>query len=114
MRRTRTRARALAADPNNAVAWHRLGNALSGLKRHKAAIACYDKALALAPEHRTIWKDRGAAIHASKRKTANFDINEEPVPDPQDADAWATRAGFPLAFAQPLLQIPDVESCDWV
>jgi predicted O-linked N-acetylglucosamine transferase (SPINDLY family) len=89
--------RALAADPNNAVAWHRLGNALSGLKRHKAAIACYDKALALAPENRTIWKDRGAASHASKRKTGNSEINEEPTPDPQDADAWALRAGFLLA-----------------
>jgi protein O-GlcNAc transferase len=89
--------RALAADPNNSAAWHRLGNALSGLKRHQAAIACYDKALALVPENRTIWRDRGAAIHASKRKTANSGINEEPAPDPQDADAWAVRAGFLLA-----------------
>jgi protein O-GlcNAc transferase len=49
------------------------------------------------PENRTIWKDRGAAIHASKRKTANPEINEEPEPDPQDADGWAVRAGFLLA-----------------
>jgi predicted O-linked N-acetylglucosamine transferase (SPINDLY family) len=88
---------AVAADPNNAAAWHRLGNALSGLKRHKAAIACYDKALALTPENRTIWRDRGAAIHARRRTTANSDINEDPAPDPQDADAWAFRAGFLLA-----------------
>jgi tetratricopeptide (TPR) repeat protein len=54
--------RALAADPNNAAAWHRLGKALSALKRHKAAVACYDKALALAPENKTIWKDCGAAL----------------------------------------------------
>jgi predicted O-linked N-acetylglucosamine transferase (SPINDLY family) len=89
--------RALAADPNNAAAWHRLGNALSSLKRHKAAIACYDRALALAPENRTTWKDRGAAIHATKGKTANAYLNEEPAPDPQDADGWALRAGFLLA-----------------
>jgi tetratricopeptide (TPR) repeat protein len=90
--------RAVAADPNNAAAWHRLGIALSGLKRHKEAIACYDKALALAPENRTIWRDRGAAIHASRRTTAaNSDVNEDPAPDPQDADAWAFRAGFLLA-----------------
>jgi tetratricopeptide (TPR) repeat protein len=37
--------RALAADPNNPAAWHRLGNALCGLKRHKAAIACYNRRL---------------------------------------------------------------------
>jgi predicted O-linked N-acetylglucosamine transferase (SPINDLY family) len=89
--------RTLAADPNNAAAWHRLGNALCGLKRHKAAIPCYDKALTLTPENRTIWKDRAAAIHACRRKPANSDIDEEPAPDPQDADAWAFRAGFLLA-----------------
>jgi Flp pilus assembly protein TadD len=38
------------------------GKALSALKRHKAAVACYDKALALAPENKTIWKDCGAAL----------------------------------------------------
>ena len=89
--------RSLAADPNNVAAWHSLGNALSGLRRHKAAIACYDKALALAPENRAIWRDRGAAIHASKSKTANSEITEGPAPHPQDADAWAVRAGFFVA-----------------
>jgi protein O-GlcNAc transferase len=89
--------RALAADPNDAAAWHRLGDAQSGLKRLKAAIACYDKALALAPENRAIWRDRAAAIHASKGKTASSEIPEEPAPDPQDSDAWAVRAGFLLA-----------------
>ncbi len=89
--------RALAANPDNAAAWHSLGNALSSLKRHKAAIACYDKALALVPENSVIWKDRGAAIYANTRKTAESDINEEPTPDPQDADGWALRGGFLLA-----------------
>jgi protein O-GlcNAc transferase len=89
--------RALAANPNNAAAWHSLGNALSGLKRHKEAVACYDKALALTPENGTFWQDRSAAIHASKRKTATSDINEEPTSDPQDADGWALRGGFLLA-----------------
>src|SRR5258705_8568780 len=36
--------RALAADPNNVAAWHNLANALRGLKHHKQAITCYDKA----------------------------------------------------------------------
>jgi hypothetical protein len=62
-------------------------SASCGLKRHKAAIPCYDKALTLTPENRTIWKDRGAAIQARRRKPANSDIDEEPAPDPQDADA---------------------------
>lgn len=33
----------------------------------------------------------------SRRKSANSDIDEEPAPDPQDADEWAFRAGFLLA-----------------
>jgi protein O-GlcNAc transferase len=89
--------RALAANPNNAAAWHNLGNALSGLNRHKEAIACYDKALTLLPENSTIWKDRGAAIQANKTKTSNSDVNDEPTSDPQDADGWALRGGFLLA-----------------
>jgi len=89
--------RALAANPNNPAAWHSLGIALSGLKRHKEAVACYDKALALMPENGTFWQHRSAAIHASKRKTATSDINEEPTTDPQDADGWALRGGFLLA-----------------
>ena len=56
--------RAVAADPNNAAAWHRLGNALSGLKRHKAAIACYDKAL---PSHRRTGRFGEIAARRSTR-----------------------------------------------
>jgi predicted O-linked N-acetylglucosamine transferase (SPINDLY family) len=89
--------RALAVNPNNAAAWYSLGNALSSLKRNKAAIACYDKALVLVPENSAIWKDRGAAIHATKRKTADSDLYEETTPDPQGADGWALRGGFLLA-----------------
>ena len=85
--------RALAADSNDAAGWQRLGDALSGLKRRKEAVARYDKALGLAPENSAIWKDRGAAI----RGTSNSDTNEESTPDPRDADGWALRAGFLLA-----------------
>ena len=90
--------RTLAADPNNAGAWYSLGNALSGLRRYKEAIACYDKALAIVPDSTGIWTARGAAIRASKHKAAVFDIGEDPTLDPQDANAWARRAGFLLAL----------------
>ena len=102
--------RALAVNPNNAAAWYSLGNAQSGLKRHKAAIACYDKALVLVPENSAIWKDRSAAIHANKRKTVDTDLNEEPTPDPQDADGWALRGGFLLA-AQRLGEAAAASDC---
>ena len=81
--------RALAANPNNGAAWRNLGHALFGLKRYKQAIACYDKALALVPDNRTIWRKRRAALAAIGKK-ADF---PEIALNPQDADAWAVRAG---------------------
>jgi tetratricopeptide (TPR) repeat protein len=56
--------RALAADPNDAAAWRRLGDALCGLGRYGEAIAYYDQALALAPADAAASKRRAAAIRA--------------------------------------------------
>jgi predicted O-linked N-acetylglucosamine transferase (SPINDLY family) len=80
--------RALARDPNNVTAWHKLGDALSGLKRPKQAIACYDKALALAPYNTVIWKKRTIALEASGETAdpANAAV------DVRDADAWGVQA----------------------
>lgn len=59
-RRARARAEAaLARDPESPEAWCNLGDALSNLERYAEAVACYDKALALAPDAR-----------AEKRRTA--------------------------------------------
>lgn len=85
--------RILAADPGNAGAWHSLGNALAGLKRYKEAVACYDKALEIVPDGAAMWKARDAAIRASKQDPAIFDIGGDSMVDPQDAPAWARRAG---------------------
>lgn len=91
--------RALAANPNNAEAWHHLGNALCGLRRYEEAIGCYDRALVLVPDRAVIWKDRGAAARAGKLKTVPSDIEDERTLDGADANAWARRAGF-LAASQ--------------
>jgi len=80
--------RTLAQVPNNPAAWRDLGDALSGLRRHKDAIACYDKALAYAPQDTTIWKRRMAALQASG---AAIDLPDFPL-DPQDTKAWAVYA----------------------
>ncbi len=60
-----------------------------GLRRYKDAIACYDKALAYAPQDTTIWKRRMAALQAAG---ASADLPDVPL-DPQDATAWAVYAG---------------------
>ena len=57
--------RTLSQVPDDPAAWRDLGDALSGLRRHKDAIACYDKALAYAPQDTTIWKRRMAALQAT-------------------------------------------------
>jgi protein O-GlcNAc transferase len=81
--------RALAANPNDGAAWRNLGHALSGLKRYKQAIACYDKALAFEPRNSTIWKKRAAAMEATGQKEDLRDF----VLNPQSANAWAFHAG---------------------
>jgi predicted O-linked N-acetylglucosamine transferase (SPINDLY family) len=101
---------ALSADPKDAGAWHALGNALHGLKRYEAAIACYDKALEIVPENKAIWSDRTASIRAIRKSGAELLVNEEPALDPKDADSWVRRAGFFLA-AQRLGEAAAASDC---
>jgi predicted O-linked N-acetylglucosamine transferase (SPINDLY family) len=81
--------RALSRVPDDPVAWRDLGDALAGLRRHKDAIACYDKALAYAPQDTTIWKRRVAALQATGSSAGVLD----PPSNPQDAKTWAIHAG---------------------
>lgn len=81
---------AVAADPSDGAAWRRLGDALAGLKRHKDAIACYDKVLEKTPYNTVVWKRRAAALAAAG---ADGDAAEEVPPEPQDAQAWGIKAG---------------------
>jgi predicted O-linked N-acetylglucosamine transferase (SPINDLY family) len=79
-----------------------MGNVLSGLKRYKQAIACYDKALAVVPDQSGVWRKRGATI-AALRTAANLpDLKNAPAFDPNDANGWAIRAGFLLASQRPV------------
>jgi protein O-GlcNAc transferase len=80
--------RTLARTPNDPAALRDLGDALVGLRRHKDAIACYDKALAYAPHDTTIWKRRLAAIQETGVAVGAPDF---PL-DPQDGRAWAIYA----------------------
>jgi protein O-GlcNAc transferase len=88
LRRRADAERAVSTNPNDGRAWSRLGDALSGLNDHKQAIACYDKALALAPDIRILWRKRNAAMAATGK---SVDLELELVP--QDATAWTMRAG---------------------
>jgi predicted O-linked N-acetylglucosamine transferase (SPINDLY family) len=89
--------RQLAADPKDPGAWWRLGIALAGLKRFEDAIAAYDKGLAVVPDGVTLWSARSDAVRALKQRRSPS-IEEEPVPSPDDAEAWVRRAGFLLAY----------------
>ena len=80
--------RALARTPNDPAVLRDLGDALVGLRRPKDAIACYDKALAYAPDDTTIWKRRLVAIQATG---VAVDFPDNP-PDSKDARAWAIYA----------------------
>ncbi|HEV2458184.1 MAG TPA: tetratricopeptide repeat protein, partial [Ktedonobacterales bacterium] len=55
-------ARALAHNPDVALAWFAQGNALGSLKRHDEALAAYDRALALDPDDAKAWTNKGNAL----------------------------------------------------
>lgn len=80
--------RTLASAPNDPAALRDLGDALFGLRRHRDAIACYDRALTYAPHDTTIWMRRLAAIQETG---ATIDFPDIP-PDSQDAKKWAIYA----------------------
>jgi predicted O-linked N-acetylglucosamine transferase (SPINDLY family) len=84
----------VAADPKDAVAWTIMGDALSGLRRFKQAISCYDKSLAILPDNNSAWKNRGVAIAACRGN--RLECDDEPEFDSHTADGWALRAGFLL------------------
>jgi len=93
--------RAATADPQDSAAWIAMGSALSGLKRYKQAVSCYDRALAIVPDQSGIWKKRSAAI-AALRTIAHFpQLKNAPLFDAQSANGWAVRAGFLLANQRP-------------
>jgi len=79
---------AVSINPNDGRAWSRLGDALIGLDHHQQAITCYDKALALAPDIRILWRKRNAAM-AAIGTSAELEL----ILVPQDATAWTIRAG---------------------
>src|SRR5271169_4298887 len=79
---------AVSINPNDGRAWSRLGDVLSGIKEHNQAIACYEKALILAPDIRALWRKRNAAM-AVAGKSADLEL----MLIPQDATAWTLRAG---------------------
>jgi protein O-GlcNAc transferase len=80
--------RELGLDPNNAKALHDLGNALHGLSRHKAAIACYDRAIVMEPSDTRNWRMRRAALVAIDKKSELLDFASES----RDVTDWIVRA----------------------
>ena len=82
----------LAADPNNPAAWEDLGDANFRFQRHAAAIACYSRALAIAPENPNVWGKRSAAIRACGKQARPFNFDAERTTAPEDADSWGRRA----------------------
>ena len=69
-------ASAIRANPGSAAAHCNLGNVLRGLKRHEDALASYERALALEPEHAEILSNRGATLHELSRYAEALDSYE--------------------------------------
>src|SRR5262245_984981 len=88
--------RVISSDPANAMAWHSLGNALSALDQPGEADACYERALALAPDSAQMWKrglDTRSAMTELKVRAAEADLERRLTLNPRDVDAVAVHAG---------------------
>jgi protein O-GlcNAc transferase len=95
----------LAADPSSGPAWRFLGFALSGLKKHREAIACYDKALVYEPDSYIVWQKRDAAVKAIGETSTLPSL----AYNPQDANGWVIRAGR-LLYDKRFMEA--AETCD--
>jgi protein O-GlcNAc transferase len=91
---------ALTNNPADVAAWRNLGRTLSDLHRYREAIACYDRATALAPDYAANWIDRARAMSAAGRRAASLPYIERALSlDPEDAQAW-TRYAYVLSDLQ--------------
>jgi len=81
--------KALELDPQDAVAWLNLGNALSGQNRPAEAEAAFRQALELDPQDAGAWNNLGAALSGQNRPAeAEAACRKALALDPQLAYAW--------------------------
>jgi len=86
---------AVKSNPNNPDVWHFKGNLLRVLNQDEAALAAFDKVLALKPDHRSAHVDK-AYIEIS---TKHFDAAKADL----DAARKTTPGGLPVLYTQALL-----------
>ena len=55
---------ALAADPENAIAWYTRGVALAWQGRYKESLICFDRCLEIDQEHAKAWTSKGGVLLA--------------------------------------------------
>ncbi|MEQ1812833.1 MAG: cell envelope integrity protein TolA [Candidatus Nitrotoga sp.] len=77
------------AEPEEAFAWHVLGDAYTKLNRHTDAVDAYRQAVRIDPEEAVTWYNLGNAYGILERPTDAVDAYRQAVRiNPEDADAW--------------------------
>jgi tetratricopeptide (TPR) repeat protein len=80
---------AIAVNSKVAAAHNNLGNGLRDLERHKAALACYDKAIGLRRDYAEAWYNRANALRdLLRRDEAIVSYRQAVALKPDYADAW--------------------------
>src|SRR5258706_2547755 len=83
---------AVALDPNAAIAWNNLGNALVGLVRYDEALAAYEQAVTLDPVFAIAWNHVGSALSRLARHQEALAAYERAVTlDPGFLTAWENK-----------------------
>ncbi|WP_292518116.1 tetratricopeptide repeat protein [Methanoculleus sp.] len=87
----------MATRDDGAGAWYHKGQALCNTRDYSKAIACYDRALELAPDDPLLWRRKGyALLKAGRYAEALACFDQALAIDPRDAMAWQ-RKGYVLA-----------------
>ena len=81
--------RAIAINPQFALAWYKKGHTLFNQSKYDEAIQAYNKVIEIAPQHAEIWNDKGVVLNnQGKYDEAIQVLNKAIELDPQFALAW--------------------------
>jgi tetratricopeptide (TPR) repeat protein/predicted aspartyl protease len=101
------------AEPTTAEGFSRRGAAAASNRKFDAALADFDKAIALAPgEGRYFYQRALARLEAKRRPEGLADLDKAIALAPNDADARLTRAGIRLGDKEDGSALEDVKAAD--
>lgn len=90
---------------SDADSWFKQGNELMTLKKNEEALASYDKATEIDPNHISAWNNKGIALFRLKRFQDAIDCYDKALAiNPDHANAWMNKAKALRGLGQSMLE----------